>query len=117
MHDVHVAAAIVDHLTRSLGPTELERVTRVRIRAGAVLTPASLRQAYEMVTADGPLDGSQLEVETVSRAGRCPRCDWSWAPTTEDAEGHLLLCPRCGTPSPIEDAGRIELVEVVGPSA
>ncbi|HSJ50892.1 MAG TPA: hydrogenase maturation nickel metallochaperone HypA [Actinomycetota bacterium] len=116
MHDVHIAAAIVDHLTRSLGSEGLKRVTRVRIRADAVLEPASLRQAYEMLTTSGPLQGSRLEVETISRSCTCPRCASSWAPTSEDAEGHLLLCPTCGAPSPVDDAGAIELVEVVGPS-
>jgi Zn finger protein HypA/HybF involved in hydrogenase expression len=112
MHDVHTAGAIVDHLTRRLAPDELDRVATVRVLADAALSPESLVQAYEMLTAGTPLEGSVLEVDVHRERRLCPECGTSWTATHDDVEGHLLVCPRCGALSSIEGTRGIELLEV-----
>jgi Zn finger protein HypA/HybF involved in hydrogenase expression len=108
MHDYHAVEAVVERLRSA----HLEDVTEVRIRAGAAFSPVALRQAYEMLTLGTPLQGSHLLVEPASSECTCSSCEGSWIMTSNDLAGHLILCPDCGAPSPIEDVTSIEIVGI-----
>ena len=111
MHDYHAVKALVDRLTD--GSTELPtRVVEVRIRAGAAFSPEALQQAYEMLTPGTPLEGSTLVVEDLPQARSCSSCGRIWTVTREDLAGHLVVCPSCGSLSPIEGSTGLEVVEI-----
>jgi len=110
MHEHHAVEALVERLTSALGDPEFERVTEVRIRAGAAFSPEALEQAYEMLTQDTSLGGSHLTVEELAERRTCAACGTSWTVTREDVAGHLVLCASCGTPSPIEGGAGIEVL-------
>jgi len=107
VHDQHAVQNLIERLS------DLEDVAEVRIRAGASFSPEALRQAFEMLTADTPLAGSRLVVEGLVEERGCPTCGSTWAVSSDDVAGHLVLCPSCGAPSPIgPGASAIEVVEV-----
>lgn len=114
MHDYHAVEALVERLTAEQDGDELERVAEVRIRASVVFSPEALKQAYEMLTRETPLEGSRLAVEELPDERECPTCGTSWLVSRDDVAGHLLVCPSCGALSPIEGGSGIEVVGLVG---
>jgi len=116
VHDLAAVTALVDRLTSGAVPAE--RVAEIRIKAGPVFDPEALEQAYEMLARETPLEGSCLVIEP--SFARCEACGVSSPVGPEDLAGHVLLCPACGAPSPVEHGAGIELVAIdlrPGPSA
>jgi len=111
VHDHDAVRALVERLTD--GSTDLPAdVAEVRIRAGAAFSPEALEQSYEMLTPGTPLEGSRLLVEPAQDECVCARCGSSWIPTISDLAGHVLLCPSCGAPLPIDDFASIEVLGI-----
>ncbi len=108
MHEYHAVEAVVERLTNA----HLEDVTEVRIQAGPTFSPEALEQAYAMLTQDTPLEGSRLLVEDVPDERECTACARSWSVTREDVAGHLVLCPSCGSPSPVDGGASIEVLGI-----
>lgn len=113
MHDYHAVEAVVARLTSA----HLTDVVEVRIRAGAAFSPVALRQAYEMLTLGTPLHGSHLLVEPMEDECPCPACGEARHITCEDLAGHLVVCPSCGTPSPIDGLSGIEVTGISSSAA
>ncbi len=110
MHDYHIVSDLVARLTRD--PSLAERVAEVRVRASPVFSPEALLQAYEMLTEETPLAGSHLVVEELADRRECATCREIWTVSGNDVAGHLIICPSCGTPSPLEGGSGIELLEI-----
>jgi len=114
LHDYHAVCALVARLTRD--PSLGAGIAEVRVRASPVFSPEALRQAYEMLTDDTPLSGSRLLVEELADPRECTLCGAAWAVSPDDVAGHLVLCPSCGTLSPLGAGAAIELLEIRGSS-
>jgi hydrogenase nickel incorporation protein HypA/HybF len=112
MHDYHAVEALVERLREELGEREQTEVAEVRIRADSVFSSEALQQAYEMLTADTPLEGSRLVVEELESEWQCPSCGGSWTVSRDDLVGHLLVCPSCGSASSIESGHAIEVAAI-----
>ena len=110
MHDYHAVGALVTRLARD--PSLAEGIAEVRVRASPVFSPDALRQAYQMLTEDTPLSGSRLLVEELADRRECAQCGTAWAVSPDDVAGHLVICPSCGTLTPVEARAAIELVEI-----
>lgn len=108
MHEYQAVDALIERLTS--GPDAPERAVEVRVRAGVAFSPEALQQAWEMRTSDTPLEGSRLVLEERSDERECPACGTSWSITSDDVAGHLLICPSCGAPSPIEAGTYLEVL-------
>ena len=108
MHDQHAIQALIDRLTAA----GLEEVTEVRIQAAAIFSPEALQQAYEMLTQDTPLAGSQLVVTEWEHECACPACGHSWKVERDDVEGHVVVCPSCGAICPFESGAGIEVIGI-----
>ena len=106
MHEQHAVQELIARLSC------LERVREVRVRAGVVFSPEALVQAYEMQTAGTPLEGSRLIVEERREERTCAACGRTWEVTAEDVAGHVVLCPACGVPTPLEDLAALEVVGI-----
>lgn len=107
MHDHHVVVALIERLSR------LEHVREVRVRAARVFSPESLTQAYEMLTPSTPLEGSRLVVEERREEHTCRACGRTWEVSADDVAGHVVLCPTCGNPTPLEDIAALEVLGIV----
>ena len=108
MHDHHAVEALIQRLTDA----GLRDLTEVRIQAGLAFSPEALDQTYTMLTQDTPLEGSRLVVVELSDERECSACGRSWVVRREDVAGHLVLCPSCGSPSPIEGGASIEVLGI-----
>jgi hydrogenase nickel incorporation protein HypA/HybF len=91
MHELSIADAIAQV---SLRHADGRRVTRVEVKVGYLrqVVPSALEFAWQLITDGTPLDGAELEIETVPARGRCRACA---AHTT--MESFPLQCGRCGS--------------------
>ena len=96
MHELSVAAAVVDTVERH---ARGRRVTAVTLRVGHMrqVVPDSLSFYFEHVARGTVCEGARLEIEQVPAELRCEDCEQTWLP--RDA---AFRCPRC------DGAGRVE---------
>lgn len=106
MHDQHAIRELIERLSC------LERVAEVRVRAGPVFSPEALEQAYAMLTAGTRLQGSRLVVEERREERSCGSCGHTWEVSPEDVAGHVVLCPGCGEPAPLQDVAVLEVIGI-----
>lgn len=90
MHELAVTQGLVDLVAeRTVG----RRVAVVHVRVGVLsgVVPEALAFCFDVATAEGPLDGAALEIETVAGRLACGACG-----TESEATDLVLLCP-CGS--------------------
>ncbi len=116
MHELSIAASIVDAVTESAAAYPGARVTQVRLRVGALAAVAedSLQFCWQIATEGTPLAGAALVVRTLPVVVHCAAC------TTDSAlEGlQSFRCPLCGGPAADLRQGReleIESIELEEP--
>jgi len=104
MHEVALAANIIEIAAAAARKAGAERVTVVKLKVGKLTcTDAeSLEFAFEVSSAGTRVQGADLMVETVPVTVSCSSCGESGAP--EDP--FLLLCPRCCSPNVTVVTGR-----------
>jgi len=87
-------------------------VSLVRIRHASTVPEDVLRQAFEMLTGEGPLAAAELETEPFEIRLRCP-CGFDAALEHDDviAPGQAV-CPSCGELRAFPRTPELELVEV-----
>ncbi len=104
VHEYSLAHALLDGLTEHLRAHPVSgRVKAVHVRKGEllVLSEEALREAWRILTEGTSLAGSELRIEPVPVAVRCPACGYEGPVRYTDEEGWhfavpVLACPRCG---------------------
>ena len=94
MHELSIAAGIVEAVTESAAAYPGSRVTEVRLRVGALasIVEDSLQFCWELATEDSPLAGSKLVINKLPVVIYCDTCD-----ADVEIEGvQSFRCPRCG---------------------
>ena len=109
MHELSLAAAIIDTATRHAGG---RRVVSVELRVGRLrhVVPDSLSFYFEHVARGTLCEGAALEFEVVAARLRCQLCGHGWE--IEDTQFH---CPSCGGSAVSVEAGEefeVESIEV-----
>lgn len=89
MHELSICRSIIDIADRHAAGRGV-RTVHVRIGKLRQIVPDTLVHCWPLVCEHGPLAGSELRVESVPAAIRCPRCDHT--PTLTEP---LLICERC----------------------
>lgn len=94
MHEVGIAASVLDSVRAELAKRPGYRVRKVGLRIGelAGVDPESLRFGFETLVKDSDLHPLELQVEYVSRSQRCLECGITFA-----ADRYTLECPDCGS--------------------
>jgi hydrogenase nickel incorporation protein HypA/HybF len=113
MHELSIAASIVEAVTESAAAYPGARVNHVRLRVGALASVVedSLQFCWEITVEGTPLQGSQLVVNVVPVVAHCAACG-------KDGELKSLQsfrCPHCGEPVTDLRQGReleIESIEI-----
>ncbi len=113
MHELSIAASIVEAVTESAAAYPGARVLQVRLRVGALASVVedSLQFCWEITVEGTPLQGSQLVVDIVPVVAHCGACG---------KEGELkslqsFRCPHCDEPVSDLRQGReleIESIEI-----
>lgn len=116
MHELSIAASIVESVTETAAAYPGARVLEVRLRIGALapVVEDSLQFCWTLVSDDTPLAGSKLVVKNLPIIVHCASCDAD----SELAGVQNFHCPRCGRIAADFRQGReleIESVEIEEP--
>lgn len=103
MHELSIAATIVESVLEFVTARQIDKVLRVRLAVGELtcVQPEQLKFCYESVTTETALQGSVLEIESVPAEVKCPHCGYQGAPrywmdSLAEAPAPTLQCPQCG---------------------
>lgn len=94
MHELSIAASIVEAVTESAAAYPGARVKEVRLRIGALASVIedSLQFCWQITTEGTPLAGAALRVETMPVVLHCAGCN-----VDSQLDGvQSFRCPRCG---------------------
>lgn len=91
MHELAIAAALVDLVRRRTAPGD--EVAEVRVDVGALtgIVPECLAFYYDGLTRETPLEGSRLRCRRLPARVRCGACAAVYEP-----EGFAPVCTACG---------------------
>jgi hydrogenase nickel incorporation protein HypA/HybF len=94
MHELSIAASIVESVTESAAAYPGARVKEVRLRVGALasIVEDSLQFCWELATEDTALAGSKLVITKLPIVVYCDACDKD----VELAGVQSFRCPQCG---------------------
>jgi hydrogenase nickel incorporation protein HypA/HybF len=109
MHELSIASAIVDTVTRHAAGRP---VTVVHLRVGHLrqVVPESLEFYFEHVARDTVCAQARLEIDAIEARMRCSDCGHGW--TIDSA---AFRCPACGSAQATVTAGdelEVESIEV-----
>lgn len=112
MHELSIAASIVEAVTETAAAYPGARVREVRLRVGALASVIedSLQFCWGVSTEDTPLAGAKLVVNMLPVVIHCDKCG-----ADEQVGVQSFRCPRCGEPAADLRQGReleIESIEI-----
>jgi hydrogenase nickel incorporation protein HypA/HybF len=116
MHELSIAASIVEAVTESAAPYPGARVTEVRLRLGALssVVDDALQFCWQLATEETSLAGSALVIHKLPVVVHCDACG-----VDAQLEGvQSFRCPRCGELAADLRQGReleIESIELEDP--
>lgn len=104
MHEVSVMSDIISRLLDALEGREVERVEKVMLEVGELtfLGKDQLQFAYQVLSKETFLEGSELVIHQEEARVRCSQCGYEGSPEDLDDESYhfkvpLLDCPQCGS--------------------
>lgn len=96
MHEMSIAEAVIRIVESEMAVHSLRRVRRIKIKHGelSAMVPDALDFAFQVMTANTPLEGVTLEYEKVPLTVSCSACSAVFSPQIKE----LLStpCPCCG---------------------
>lgn len=118
MHELSIAASIVDDVTEAAAAYPGARVRSVRLRVGALaaVVKDALQFCWGVTTEGTPLEGAALVVRMLPVVVHCVAC----GADGEIPDVQSFRCPRCGAPAADVRQGReleIEAIEIEEPEA
>lgn len=98
MHELSIAASIIQTVTQEIARRKLPPVQTIAVRLGALssVDPEALRFGFDAIIIDTPLAKTKLEIEFVAVQGKCRACKNEFA-----VQDFVFACPLC-------DSGQIE---------
>lgn len=109
MHEVSLVAELVEAAEARAGG---RAVAFVRVRHATTVPEDVLRQAFEMLTAAGPLAGAELGLEPFDVRLACS-CGFDGALAHDDVVGgSMAVCPACSEIRSLPPTAELELLEV-----
>jgi hydrogenase nickel incorporation protein HypA/HybF len=103
MHELSIAAAILEDVLGFAESHGVSKVIRVRLAIGELtcVQREQLKFCYDSVTRETALSESELEIETVPARVKCAHCSYEGAPkywmdSLSDTPVATLQCPNCG---------------------
>jgi len=110
VHELSIAASIVEIVERSIPAEPAVPVLRVSIRVGrlAGVVNDSLEFCFSAVTSGTRLDGATLAIESVPVTLRCGECG-----KTSVIDDIAFTCPSCASPGvSLETGTELQVTEV-----
>jgi len=102
MHELGIAASILDVVSHEAERRPQARILKVGLRIGelAGVDRDALAFGWEVLTKDTQWDGLALEMEQIPRRQRCTRCGHEFP-----APDFMTACPKCADPLTATIAG------------
>jgi hydrogenase nickel incorporation protein HypA/HybF len=103
MHELSIAATILERAQRASAQHGDARVIKVGLRIGEIsgVEPDALSFGFEALAKDTPIEGAVLEIELCKRRQRCGACEAVFEP-----EGYVTACPSCQSDNSVCVAGK-----------
>lgn len=94
MHELSIAAALVDTVLQEVQHKTLPPVQTIAVRIGALscVDPEALRFGFDSIIVDTPLEKAKLEIEFVAVQGKCRACNHEFA-----VQNFVFACPACSS--------------------
>lgn len=112
MHEFSIVQQLMERLLQEAKAKGADSVKEVHLRRGSTFAEAPLRQAFQILSENTPLQKAELIIDEFSVEYKCENCGHKQVITSDDLIGHLFVCPECGTAHEIEEAHGLELVSV-----
>ncbi len=105
MHELSICQSMLKIVDSTMEQHEGAKLLKIflDIGRGSTIEPILLSEAFEVITADGPYEGTELVINEIPFVGRCRSCDKTFA-----YQELALGCPKCGSTS-IEIESGLEL--------
>jgi len=102
LHELSIAAAILDRVAAEAARHAGARFTKVGVRVGELsgVDPEALSFGFEALTMESPWEGLALEIEHCPRMQRCRQCQYTFP-----CSNYETRCPKCGAGDTILVAG------------
>jgi hydrogenase nickel incorporation protein HypA/HybF len=97
MHELSIAVSLVDIAAREATEAGSEKVSKVRLRIGALsgVVRDALEFSFDIAAGGTIVEGAALEIEELPVVIHCPACD-----ADRELPGVFRFrCPVCDTPS------------------
>jgi hydrogenase nickel incorporation protein HypA/HybF len=93
MHELGIAASILESVQSAARRNPGARITKVGVKIGelAGVDVDALQFGFECLVKDTEWEPLMLEVESIPRVQRCPKCQYEFRMTDYDPQ-----CPKCG---------------------
>lgn len=101
MHEFSVMTQIVDTIISEAKRRDAHKVERVELELGefTMLGHEQMRFAYDVLSRDTIMQGSELEIRTVKGVIKCDSCGYEGSVKVADDTPHrsvpILECPKC----------------------
>jgi hydrogenase nickel incorporation protein HypA/HybF len=94
MHEIGIAASVLDAVRAEMAQRPGFRASSVRLRIGelAGVDPESLRFGLDALVRDSDLEPLRIDVDYIARLQECLECNRQFA-----ADRYTLACPFCGS--------------------
>lgn len=92
MHEVPIAAAIVEQAVQAVAPHGATRIDLIEVEIGRMrqIVPEALQVAFAAVSAGTIAEGARLELTEVQMEAVCRVCGHHFQPEID-----LYICPQC----------------------
>ena len=93
MHELTIAASILDIVQHNVRASDANRVRAVRVRVGdmAGVVPDSLEFCFDAIVTDTPYAAAFLEIDRIAALATCGECG-----CVTGLSGTQFVCPACG---------------------
>lgn len=110
MHEMSIAASLMEQLQRIAAEQNAKRITEVEVVCGVMqqVVPEALELAFEALAQDTPAAEATLRIVEEPLVGTCRACNREYAPELDD-----FRCPACGLADPELTAGRDIVLKTV----
>lgn len=119
MHELSVMSQLVSALLDELDERDIEKVAEVKIEIGELtfLGEDQLKFAYETLSQENILEGSELKITKLNSKISCPECGYEGGVNySEDPALHydipIINCPECDSEPEIIQGKETKIVSV-----
>jgi len=92
MHELSICQSMLGIVEKTMAEHTGARLLRIflDVGKGSTIEPVLLREAFEVITTNGPFEGTELVVNEIPLVGRCRACG-----RTFEYQEIALGCPEC----------------------